>query len=561
MQRHTKLPSLFTFLYTHNPFYLLSTCFVLYAIKRAFRPELMEYINPWTLMASLTGFTLLAAVTAWVVVRFGKVWEDARSIVLVLVLMFLAISVSFDELLNLYSEQAIVLLTLGFIFSVLVSEALLHSLKIRFPVLFRLPFYLMLALFFGYPIFVSHTVTGLGLEATRWRIALFPTIAGAISLLLLFAIRRGRQYVRRNGTPWRWPWFPWTPFVFLALAVCGRSYSLSISFDTSTGLVTAMNSTFGAYFLIPFVLAVIVLLLEIGIVDRNLRLQQVATYGAGLLLLMALPLRSFDPTFVDFQRTFIATLGSPLYLTLLALLGFYAYAWTRGVRAAEGCVVAMLLLATVVGPETTGLTTLTSPIIWPLAMLAAMQLLLAIRRRHSAHGFAVAVCASAVLTILLWRPEWLMYRRVVPFHVLLLAAIGCGWIFSDRFARFLSTAGAIALPATCLVTAVSLQTFGAPEPVLLCYFSIMTGLAIMHWYVTRDRWYLAAGLLNAVGGSSGVFWVAFRQLQHQYGSDVIQPLLYGLACFLLAALISAHKAGVWNRLRYRTVEGPMNDVE
>jgi hypothetical protein len=221
----------------------------------------------------------------------------------------------------------------------------------------------------------------------------------------------------------------------------------------------------------------------------------------------------------------------------------------------------MLLLATVVGPRTTGFTTLTSPIIWPLAMLAVMQLLLAIRRRHSAHGFAVAVSVSAALTILLWRPEWLMYRRVMPFHVLLVAAIGCGWAFSDRFARFLSAAGAIALPVTCLVTAVSLQTFGASEPVLLSYFVAMTGLAIVHWSVTRNRWYLAAGLLNAVGGSGGVSWMAFRQLKHQLGADVIQPLLYGLACFLLAALISAHKAGAWSRFRYQTVEDPLNDVE
>lgn len=412
MQRNSKFPSIFKSLYTHNPFYLLSTCFVLYAIKRAFRPELMGYIDPWALMASLTGFTMLAAVTAWVVVRFGKVWEDARSIVLVLVLMFLAMSVSFDELLNIYSTEAIGLLTLGFCFSVIVTEALLRSLNIRFPALFRMPFYLMLALFFFYPVFVSHEVTGLGLTATRWRIALFPTIAGAISLLLIFAIRRGTAYVSRNGTPWRWPWFPWTLFAFLALAVCGRSYSLSISFDTSVGLVTDMNSLFGGCFLIPFFLAILVLLLEIGIVEGKQNLRMGVMAAAGLLLLLALPLRGFDPTFAEFQTTFVRALASPLFLALLGLLAFYLYAWLRGIRVAEAGVVTTLLLATVVGSKTLGMSSLTLPVLWPLAALAAMQLVLSIGRRRSIHAFVSALCATAVLTALMWQPELLMYRRV-----------------------------------------------------------------------------------------------------------------------------------------------------
>ncbi|MBT4864963.1 MAG: hypothetical protein HON53_07595 [Planctomycetaceae bacterium] len=561
MQRSSKFPSIFKSLYTHNPFYLLSTCFVLYAIKRAFRPELMGYIDPWALMASLTGFTMLAAVTAWVVVRFGKVWEDARSIVLVLVLMFLAMSVSFDELLNLYSTEAIGLLTFGFCFSVIVTEALLRSLKIRFPILFRMPFYMMLALFFFYPMFVSHEVTGLGLTATRWRIALFPTIAAAISLFLIFAVRRGTAYVSPNGTPWRWPWFPWTLFVFLAFAVCGRSYSLSISFDTSVGHVIEMNSLFGGYFLIPFFLAILVLLLEIGIIEDKRGLRTGVMAAAGLLLLLALPLRGFDPTFAEFQTTFVRALASPLFLSLMGLLAFYLYAWLRGIRVAEAGVVATLLLAIVVGPKTLGISTLTAPVFWPLAALAAMQLVLAIGRRRSVHAFVSALCATAVFTALMWQPELLMYRRVVPYHLLLLATIGIGVIFSDRFSGTLSSLGAVALPPTCVVTALSMQTVGVAESAMLVYLIGMTGLALVHWYFTSDRWYLAAGLLNVAGGSGGISWMAFRQFRDQVGAEVIQPLLYGTACFLLAALISAHKAGAFNGFLFGTKSRNLNDPD
>jgi hypothetical protein len=119
--------------------------------------------------------------------------------------------------------------------------------------------------------------------------------------------------------------------------------------------------------------------------------------------------------------------------------------------------------------------------------------------------------------------------------------------------------GAVALPPTCVVTALSMQTVGVAESVMLGYLIGMTGLALVHWYFTSDRWYLAAGLLNVAGGSGGVSWMAFRQLRHQMGADVIQPLLYGTACFLLAALISAHKAGAFNGFLFGTKSRNLND--
>lgn len=439
MQRHTQLPPVLRLLYTHNPFYLLSTCFVLYAVKRAFAPGVTEYLNPWALMAALTGFTFLAAVTAWVVVRFGKVWEDARSIVLVLVLMFLAISVSFDELLNLHSTEAISLLAFGFGFSVLVTETILRSLCIRLPATYRLPFYLMLALFFAYPAFVSPEVTGLTESQIRWRIASFPTAAACVALLLIVAVRRGAEFINENGTPWRWPWYPWTVFVFLGAAVCARSYSLSISFDEATGPVTAMYSAFGGYFLIPFLLAALVLLLEIGIVENKPRLRNGVLIAAAFLPLLAIPLRTADPVHATFLAEFMATLGSPIYLTILGLLAFYFVAWCRGLRWAEVGVTAMLLSLTVVGPLTLGEATLTAPQWWPVLTLAGLQLIVA--------------------------------------------------------------------------------------------------------YLRRNR--LRAAIVAACGIGAGV-WFAFDHASRRIGPEVLQPLLYGIAFFLIAALISAHKSGAFN---------------
>ena len=40
------------------------------------------------------------AATAFALIRFGNIWQDARSILLILLLQFVAISMSFDEIAN-----------------------------------------------------------------------------------------------------------------------------------------------------------------------------------------------------------------------------------------------------------------------------------------------------------------------------------------------------------------------------------------------------------------------------------------------------------------------------
>ena len=72
----------------------------------------------------LAAYSLLLALTAWLIIRLGHVWEDARSILLVIVLMFLAISVSLDPTLNAKEQNGESFVLAGFLFAVLVSEGL-----------------------------------------------------------------------------------------------------------------------------------------------------------------------------------------------------------------------------------------------------------------------------------------------------------------------------------------------------------------------------------------------------------------------------------------------------
>ena len=78
-------------------------------------------------MIGLTGYTVLLAVSACFLIRVGQVWDDVRSMLLLVVLMFLAISVSFDDTLAGNPSAGTIYFLGGLAFAVMVSEALLFG--------------------------------------------------------------------------------------------------------------------------------------------------------------------------------------------------------------------------------------------------------------------------------------------------------------------------------------------------------------------------------------------------------------------------------------------------
>src|SRR5258707_359089 len=92
---------------TQNPFYVLSAGLFLAGLRISFGdPGQTE--DAWALMSGLAGYTLLLAGTACLLVRFAKVWDDVRTVLLLVVLMFLATSVTFDEVLVLTPSRGFV---------------------------------------------------------------------------------------------------------------------------------------------------------------------------------------------------------------------------------------------------------------------------------------------------------------------------------------------------------------------------------------------------------------------------------------------------------------------
>ena len=109
-------------LYSHNPFYVASAGMVFWGLRSSFDVSGGAF-DTCRLALGLAGYTLLLAATAYLVIRYGKVWDDARSLLLLVVLMFLGISVSFDGMLADRPSTGVWYYLCGWVFSVAVSES------------------------------------------------------------------------------------------------------------------------------------------------------------------------------------------------------------------------------------------------------------------------------------------------------------------------------------------------------------------------------------------------------------------------------------------------------
>src|SRR4051812_12253754 len=145
---------LLRWLCTSNPFYVVSAGLFLVGLWISFGAQTRD-VDTYALMSGLAGYTLLLAVTACLLVHFVAVWDDVRTVLLLVVLLFLATSVTFDEVLVSNPSRGVACYLGGLLFAIAVSEGVLRSIRLVLPGWFRVPYYLILALFFLYPLALS----------------------------------------------------------------------------------------------------------------------------------------------------------------------------------------------------------------------------------------------------------------------------------------------------------------------------------------------------------------------------------------------------------------------
>jgi hypothetical protein len=536
---------------TANPFYVISAGLFLAGLYATF-PVKDSEIDTWALLSGLAGYTLLLAGTAFLLVRFAKAWDDLRTVLLLVVLMFLATSVTFDELIVLEPGRGAACSLIGLAFAILVSEMLMRGIGLRMPAGFRLPYHLILGLFFVYPLVVGgladanvgigHRHLGGQRESLVWALYLFGAIAGLASLTLLPAIRRGPSYVAENGSPWSWPLYPWVLFGLFALAVPARSYLLCYSMHPMD-LGDRASLVFGAYFVIPFGLAVAVLLLEIGVVSGLAIVQRIALATPIVLTGLAMVGHSSDRVYQEFLDTFIARLGgTPLFWTLVATLGFYGVAALRQIRLATGHLTAALIALACVAPDTLGLGSLVSPSPAPLIAVAGLQVGLGILRRSAWHSVFGGIALAAGISITLPGGFLMPLRGVVFVHLGLLAVFVVGAAFRDDAGHCLRDVGAaLALIAGVVVTLAVTVAPAAPWWII-AYPPAVAGLLAAYGWLTRHHRpsYVCAGLIVLFWGATAGWRLYALLRQHIVGLD---QMVLGLAAFVLAVLISLGKAG------------------
>lgn len=344
-------------LYSRNPFYIISALLVLYGQTLILNTH--DYtINTWIPVFVLGGYTLLLTMTALFIVKKGEVWDDAQSILGVILVLLLVISVSFDGETMDSLGKGVACLGGGLIFSLGILEVLRRGLGIRLSRNFIVGGYTILGLFFVYPLIVSQLILRNpdSHEPALWSILLFPVVMGLALFLWLPAAWQGRKLGRDNGTPWRNPRFPWSIGVIIGLGILARTFLLTLSYQGGGGEggFGNMNVGFGIYMLIPPLLCALILVVEYAR----------ATGNAGLVKdLLAMPIiliilgvvsgtsRMHNAEYRQFTQLIFSNNFQPWMTGIAAALVFYAYAWIRKLRNADLWLAAMIVFTMMIIPR------------------------------------------------------------------------------------------------------------------------------------------------------------------------------------------------------------------
>lgn len=541
-----------SWLYSHNPFYAVSAVLMLYAIRSAYGELEIGTINCWIMMGVLAGYTLVLALIGVLIVRWGKVWEDARSILLLLIVLFLAVSVSADDLFADIESTVggAALMAVGFVFSAVLSEAVLRCAQIRLAAAYRVPYHLLLLLFFAAPWWCSPGLHPRSPAELEWTIVLFPATAAALLLGLVPAVRRGPRFVAQNGTPWDWPWFPWAAFGVIVGAVALRTFALCMTFGpsgpiwvplTGGGRAIAFDTMWGPHFLVPPAFSVLVLLLEGSLATGNRRLTRRILWGAPVLLALCVPF-STGPVYREFLRHFTTSLGSPLWLGVWLLLGFYSWGLLRKSAGAGVGVLAMSGLLSIVGPQSISFNSLAPPQPWPLFLVGGSMLVWAWRARSTAIGALSSIVLTAAVWLVVPSTPAAGFRVTICYHLLWLAVIVLGLVGRDRLAIGLRIVGALLMPLASVVVLASPRAAEVPLVGRLTYVVVLAVACFVIARIWRSRWYLYAFTsLLAIGGY-GSAALGFRGATGVLGRSAMTSFAWSVGALLLALLISAHKA-------------------
>jgi len=531
-----------------NPFYLLSAACFIHATGIPLKAD-GHPLSPGGLLGLIAGYAVVMAAIAFVIVRFWKVWDDARSIFMILLLLFLELALCSDGTLQADPRRGAQLLAVGLFVAVAISEFLLRGLRLKLPAIYRLPYYVQLVLLFLYPLYLLPSLEANDAITTTWRIFAFPFVIGFSILMLWPAARRGPQAVANNGSPWAWGWYPWTLFVFLGFCLCLRSYTLCLSFDAAAALKAdaayRLENIFGLYFLAPVVFAAAVLLMEAGLQSgrRN------SALGLPLLIVaLCFPGSGRNAVEAQFVDRLLATVGAPAWWALVAAFAFYVVAAWRGVPGARRVAIySLAALAVVDSGVTVSIQTLSPVQPWPLVTAAMLVGGISVRTRRSSDWCEACALFAVAATRFGWTEDYPVPAAIVIANVVALVMVAIGVLLNDGAARILRHVGVGALMLCAAATCDHIRLVTLPLSSVAAYLGAVTAV------VVAVAWIRPSGLLKAAASIQlAAAYVALMAYGYQFAQRSIRwqglpSLLFAVILLHLGILTSALKAGSLQR--------------
>ena len=285
------------------------------------------------------------------------------------------------------------------------------------------------------------------------------------------------------------------------------------------------------------------------VASKNVRLQSRVMLAAPLMLLLALPI-STGPVFEEFLGRIVATVGSPLWLTLLLLWGIYCRAWYADVRGAAYGVATTMLMFSIIGPQTVGPSTLTELSPWPWLLIGAFVLVTGAGRSTLQQALG-AIAMVVGLWAFLPNTGFADFRNSISLHVLWGATIAIGFANQDAVARTLRVIGATLFPLAAIGVIAAPATAEVPMAWKAAYVAVLVVVCGVIAWGFRSRPYRLA--FGAIGTAAAYEFAAYgyRGSASVFGRAAVTSFVWSLALLLTGLLISAHKAGWWISLPLR----------
>ena len=210
------------FLYTQNPFYLISCLLVIYGCQSLAISSGEVLTKSISMTGGIGAYTLLMVFVCIAVVRLARVWQDARSIFIVVLISLAAMTTGFDELCIMDRDAASLFSLASALVIFVVLEGVRRCSGLRLGFWYVAALYGHFAVLVAVPNWLGYAVSMRNDPVANWGAVLFSIAISAALLLLVPAVRRGVDSTKDNGTPWTWPLFPLAAFVVLIVLVPTR---------------------------------------------------------------------------------------------------------------------------------------------------------------------------------------------------------------------------------------------------------------------------------------------------------------------------------------------------